>query len=184
MVQPRDSRAAGRASIGMAVEQTNEQAQLPQKELFRTAMASFPSGVTLVTTADDGGRWWGFTASSFCSVSMDPPLVLVCLAGSAESHAVFAAAERWLIHVIHSDQAELAWRFATRGADKFAQTGFVADEHGLPLLADASIALACTAHAKYAGGDHTILVGRVVHTRVGENEPAVYFQRGFRVLGQ
>ncbi|MBX4171479.1 flavin reductase family protein [Rhodococcus pyridinivorans] len=156
--------------------------QPTETQLFRSAMASFPSGVTIVTTTDADGRWWGFTASSFCSVSMDPPLVLVCLADTAECHPVFTAAQRWMIHVIHPDHAELATRFATRGADKFTHAGFVPDERGLPVLTDACVTLDCTASARHAGGDHTILVGRVEHTSVREAEPAIYFQRAFRML--
>lgn len=152
--------------------------------LFREAMAGFPSGVTIVTTADDDGRWWGFTATSFCSVSMDPPLVLVCLARGAECHPVFARAERWIVHVVHPEHADLALRFATRGADKFTDAGFAADERGLPVLDRACVTLNCTTHARHDGGDHTILVGHVQRTRLGDEDPAVYFRRGFRELAE
>lgn len=151
-------------------------------ELFREAMAGFPSGVTIVTTTDEDGRWWGFTATSFCSVSMDPPLVLVCLARGAECHPVFERAERFVVHVIHPEHSDLALRFATRGADKFSDAGFTTDERGLPVLERASSVLDCTGHARHDGGDHTILIGRVERTRLGEHEPAVWFRRGFRGL--
>ena len=151
-------------------------------QLFRDAMASFPSGVTIVTTTDSEGRWWGFTATSFCSVSMTPPLVLVCLADKAECHPVFAEAQRWIVHVIHPEHAELAVRFATRGVDKFADAGFVADRHGLPMLERACVTLDCVAHAKHPGGDHTVLLGRVQRTKVGDTLPAVYFRRDFHPL--
>jgi flavin reductase ActVB len=151
-------------------------------QLFKEAMSTFPSGVTIVTTADQEGRWWGFTATSFCSVSMDPPLVLVCLADTAECRPTFAAAERWNVHVIHPEHADLAIRFATRGADKFADTSFVSDEHGLPVLDRACFTLSCTRHAQHPGGDHTILVGRVERTHVGDEQPAIYFRRGFHGL--
>ena len=150
--------------------------------LFRDAMASFPSGVTIVTTADADGRWWGFTATSFCSVSMDPPLVLVCLADTAECHPVFARAQHWNVHVIHRDHTELALRFATRGADKFADAGFVPDRRGLPMLPRACVTLDCSAYATHPAGDHTILLGRVEATSIGEDVPAVYFRRGFHLL--
>jgi flavin reductase ActVB len=81
-------------------------------------MASFPSGVTIVTTSDETGQWRrGFTATSFCSVSMEPPLILVCLAASAECHPTFTSAARWLVHLVHlvtDEHTELAVRFATR----------------------------------------------------------------------
>jgi flavin reductase ActVB len=151
---------------------------------FREAMASFPSGVTIVTTTDSAGRWWGFTATSFCSVSMDPPLVLVCLARGAECHPVFAGSQRWIVHVIHPDHADLAVRFATRGADKFADAAFTPDGRGLPVLDQACVVLDCSTYARHDGGDHTILVGRVEATELGEATPAVYYRRGFRDLAE
>jgi flavin reductase ActVB len=154
-----------------------------QGQLFRRAMASFPSGVTIVTTTDADGRWWGFTATSFCSVSLDPPLVLVCLAGSAECHPVFAHAQRWIVHIVHPQDTGLAVRFATRGADKFADAGFVADARGMPVLDRACVTLDCSSHAKHSGGDHTVLLGRVENTRLSDDlVPAVYFNRGFHRL--
>ena len=156
---------------------------VPTEQGFREAMASLPSGVTIVTTTDEAGRWWGFTATSFCSVSLDPPLVLVCLAETADCRPAFERAEAWNVHVIHPDHADLAIRFATRGADKFADTAFVADEEGLPRLPAACVGLHCAAHAHYPGGDHLILLGRVEHTRVADAEPAVYFRRAFHRLG-
>jgi flavin reductase ActVB len=153
-----------------------------QKALFKRAMASFPSGVTIVTTTAPDGRWWGFTATSFCSVSMDPALVLVCLADTAECHPVFAEAERWIVHIVHPDHADLAVRFATRGADKFADGGFRADERGLPVLDQACVVLDCVPYARYDGGDHTILVGQVQSTTVSEEVPALYFRRSFHAI--
>lgn len=153
-----------------------------QADAFRAVMASFPSGVTIVTTTDENGRWWGFTATSFCSVSLDPPLVLVCLATTAECHPVFERAQRWVVHVIHPGHTELALRFATRGAEKFGETGFV-EVDGMPALADASAALFCSTHARHPAGDHTILVGCVEAVRHDPlREPAIYYQRSFRTL--
>lgn len=152
---------------------------------FRDAVASFPSGVTIVTTADVDGRWWGFTATSFCSVSMDPPLVLTCLAASAECYQVFEAADSWAVHVIRTDHASLAMRFATRGADKFGDGSFRLDGNGLPVLDRASATLRCSSFAKYPGGDHLILVGRVEQASSDNTElPTVYFRRKFHVLPQ
>ncbi len=153
-----------------------------ETSLFRDAMATFPSGVMIVTTADDEGRWWGFTASAFCSVSMDPPLILVCLAETAQCHPVFVRAARFIVHLVPPDHAELAVRFATRGADKFADKGFRPDEHGLPRLDDASVTLDCATHEVHPAGDHSILVGRVERAHVGTRRPAVYFRRDFHRL--
>lgn len=152
--------------------------------LFRDAMATFPSGVTIVTTTDADGRWWGFTASSFCSVSADPPLVLVCLANSAECHPVFAEAQQWVVHVIRSDHAHLAQTFATRGADKFGGGHFQRNAHGLPVLATASAVLLCSRFEFQVAGDHTILIGKVDEAEVEgpDSIPAVYFRRAFHSL--
>ena len=145
-------------------------------------MASFPSGATIVTTSDSDGRWWGFTASSFCSVSMDPPLVLTCLANTAQCFEAFAAATRWNIHVLQQRHADLAMRFATRGAAKFDGAGFQPDADGLPFLKGVSISLRCATYSKTDGGDHLVLIGRVEEVALGEEMPFVYFRRKFHSL--
>jgi flavin reductase ActVB len=149
---------------------------------FKEALASFPSGVTIVTTADSEGRWRGFTATSFCPVSLDPPLVLVCLATTAECHSAFQLADRWAVHVIPPEQAELALRFATRGADKFRNGAFVPDERGVPILTTSCVVITCSTHAQLDGGDHTILIGRVERAEANEAVPVVYFRRSFHAL--
>jgi flavin reductase ActVB len=153
-----------------------------QPATFREAMALFPSGVTIVTTRDRSGCRWGFTATSFCSVSMDPELILVCLSVDAECYPVFAAAEHWLVHVIPPELASLARTFATRGADKFAGAGFTDDDRGLPALDRASVMLHCVTHHQHAEGDHMVLVGQVQRVCVAAATPAVYFDREFREL--
>jgi flavin reductase ActVB len=153
-----------------------------QTELFREAMASFPSGVTLVTTADPDGTPWGFTATAFCSLSAEPPLVLVCLAKSAQCHPVFLGTEAFAVHIIHSAHTDLAQRFATRGADKFGTGEFATNDRGIPVLPGASARLECTVHDRHDGGDHTILVGRVHTVDLGDDPPVVYFKRIFHTL--
>jgi flavin reductase ActVB len=146
---------------------------------FKEAMARFPSGVVIATTTDHTGRWWGFTASSFCSVSMEPPLVLVCLAKTAECQPTFATVDRWNIHIIHPEHANLATKFATRGSDKFAGDEFRPDLHGLPQLDQACVTLHCRAHNVHDAGDHIILVGHVDETELSDAAPALYYQRAF-----
>lgn len=156
--------------------------QICDLDMFREAMASFPSGATIVTTSDASGNWWGFTASSFCSVSLDPPLVLTCLANSAQCFPAFAAADRWNIHILQHRHADLAMRFASRGADKFAGSDFEPDPHGLPVLRDASVTLRCAAYSRTDGGDHLVLMGRVEEVDLGDEAPFVYFRRKFHAL--
>lgn len=151
-------------------------------ELFRETMSSFPSGVTIVTTVSGDGQPRGFAASSFCSLSMDPPLVLVCLAKSAQCHDAFNESDKWAIHVAGSHQVDLISRFATKDTDKFAGGEFVTDHRGVPILPDAAAVLMCTAHDRADGGDHTILIARVDSVVLRDHMPALYFQRSFHDL--
>ncbi|MGN7227275.1 flavin reductase family protein [Dietzia maris] len=150
---------------------------------LRSAMTTFPSGVTIVTTRDEAGEPWGFTASAFSSLSLDPPLVLVCLTKTAQSYDVFMRAHRWNIHIVGAEHAELAFKFATRGADKFAGGEFE-DVHGLPALSNVPARIECVEHAKLEGGDHTIFIGRVVDVEKTDVSPAVYHDKKFHQLGK
>jgi flavin reductase ActVB len=149
--------------------------------VFRDAMAQFGSGVTIPVTVDASGRPWGFTASAFCSVSLEPPLVLVCLARSADSYPAFRDARRYAIHVLRADQAALARRFAEKRADKFEEACWQSAEDGLPALREALARIDCAAHAVHDGGDHAILVGRVVHVDIdgADAAPLLHFRRRF-----
>ncbi|MFD3931909.1 flavin reductase family protein [Streptomyces sp. NPDC058614] len=148
---------------------------------FRHAMTQFGSGVTIPVTVDGAGQPRGFTANSFCSVAMDPPLVLVCLAHGAESYPAFRDAQRYAIHVLSADQGPVALRFAEKRADKFEDEQWSTGEDGLPELRGALARVSCEAHAVYDGGDHAILVGRVVEAKVDETDgqPLLYFRRKF-----
>lgn len=149
---------------------------------FTRAMALVPSPVTVVTTTDPAGMDWGFTASSFSSLSLDPPLVLVCPAKTARCHAAFLTSGRFLVNVLSAEQAAVARHFARSDRDKFARfatTELAPCELGLPGLADATARLACTTHEVLDGGDHSILVGRVQAVYEGKQHPLVYVNRGF-----
>jgi flavin reductase ActVB len=152
-----------------------------EPDLFKAAMAQFASGVTIVTTTDEEGRDWGFTASAFCSLSVDPPLVLVCLATNADSHPAFAASSGFIVNVLRREHADLALRFASKGVNKFDGQNFRAGHSdGLPVLDDALVNLKCATHALCEGGDHSILIGRVEYAHVQEGgEPALMYSRRF-----
>jgi flavin reductase ActVB len=108
--------------------------------------------------------------------------VLTCLANDAECASAFAAAERWNIHVLPHRHTDLAVRFSTLGADMFAGTGFEGDADGLPILRDVSTSLRCSAYSKVAGGDHSVLIGRVVEVETCNDAPFLYFRRKFHSL--
>jgi flavin reductase ActVB len=147
---------------------------------YRDAMARFASGVTIVTTAGADGRWWGFTASSFSPLSIDPPLILVCLAHDARCHPVFTSAARFRVNVLGPEHEELAMRFATRGADKFAGEEFSPADDGVPVLDDALVSLRCRTTETAEGGDHTILIATVEEAQLRrDGTPAVHVDRRY-----
>jgi len=153
-------------------------------EDFRAAMARFAAGVVVVTALGEDKVPRGFTASSFCSVSAHPPLILVCLANSADSYPAFASCEDFAVSVLGPEHRPLAEQFATKGADKFASQGLSLTPGGLPAVAGALVELDCRTHARHPAGDHTVLIGRVSGARLGDGTgtPMVYYDRSFRLL--
>jgi flavin reductase ActVB len=150
---------------------------------FRDAMARFATGVAIVTTHDEAGNPYGFTASSFCSVSLDPPLVLVCLARSARSYPVFARNRSFAISILQSTHVEFAQRFASKIPNRFAYGGFTHTPRGSIVLDEALAVVECSAHSQHEAGDHVIMVGEVDQVLLaGQGMPVVYFDRGFRTL--
>jgi flavin reductase (DIM6/NTAB) family NADH-FMN oxidoreductase RutF len=148
---------------------------------FRRVMGHFPSGVTIVTTRLGDGRACGLTVNAFCSLSLEPPLVLVCVERDAESHACISAAGYFAVNVLSGDGGEsLSRRFATFGVeDKFDGVAFRVGGTGAPLL-DAALAwVDCRVHASYPGGDHTIFVGEVVAAEAVDGSPLVYYRGGY-----
>jgi flavin reductase ActVB len=152
--------------------------------LFLEAMGRFPSGVTIVTTVDERGRQWGFTASAFASLSLQPPRILVCLDRSANCHPSFSSADRFAVNILGTEHEELARHFATKMTDKFGGRNFHPGDLQLPLLPDAVATLECRTAGRLSGGDHTILVGEPVSIRLREGSPAVFYERRFWKLSE
>ena len=147
---------------------------------FREGMARFASGVTVVTTRDPAGNPVGFTATSFSSVSLDPPLVLACLDKRADSLPSFQSAPHFVISILSDGQADYALRFAAKGTDKFAgvdvQPGPMT---GLPLLPDVCVQLECRKYDELGGGDHVIILGEVIGVTTTDRLPLLHFNRRF-----
>jgi flavin reductase (DIM6/NTAB) family NADH-FMN oxidoreductase RutF len=129
---------------------------------FRRALGAFVTGVTVVTTIQPDGSPRGFTANSFTSVSLDPPLILVCIAKTASSYAVFSQTRHFAVSVLAEDQRAVSGVFASKAADKFAQVAWQARATGAPLMEGAAASFDCTTHDVVDAGDHIILIGRVV----------------------
>jgi flavin reductase (DIM6/NTAB) family NADH-FMN oxidoreductase RutF len=130
---------------------------------FRAALGMFATGVTIVTARAANGRLVGLTANSFNSVSLNPPLVLWSLSHAAASMAVFSSGSHYAINILAADQQELARRFATKDADRWAGVQFAEGAGGAPLLAGAAATFECFNRSRYDEGDHVIFVGEVEH---------------------
>ena len=150
---------------------------------LRDALGCFATGVTVVTTLDEEGQPVGLTANSFTSVSLDPPLLLVCIAKSAGSLNAMEAAENFAVNVLHIGQQPTSNLFAKSGEDRFAATPWRRGHNGAPLLSGALAHFECRRHALHEGGDHVILVGEVVRARFEpRRDPLLYFRGKYRRL--
>lgn len=153
-------------------------------EDFRRVLGHFASGVTLVTTCDEESRPTGLTASAFTSVSLDPPLVLVCVDHKAESYPALRDAGRFAVNILRSDQEALSRRFASTRLDKFAGVPFTLSPLGLPLIEESLATIECVTVAAHPEGDHTIFVGRVERATVGSGQPLIYYRSQYDRLGE
>lgn len=155
---------------------------VPTAQAFREAMGRFPTGVTVVGTTEDD-QPLVMTASSFTSVSLDPLLVLVCVAHSTRFHPAVLAAGEWGVSFLAAHQEQLSRRFAVHGRDLDESLEGVpyhpGRATGVPLLDGSLVTLECRTTATHEGGDHTILVGAVVDLEVGSDPtPALVWHRG------
>jgi flavin reductase (DIM6/NTAB) family NADH-FMN oxidoreductase RutF len=149
---------------------------------FRTALRSFAAGVTVVTTRDREGRPSGLTASAFTSVSLDPPLVLVCVDHAATAHPDFRARGWFAVNVLRREQEALSRRFAVSGGDKFSGVACHESQTGLPLLDGALATLECRIVETHEAGDHTIFIGQVEAASIAGGRPLVYFHGSYHGL--
>jgi flavin reductase (DIM6/NTAB) family NADH-FMN oxidoreductase RutF/DNA-binding MarR family transcriptional regulator len=151
------------------------------KRALRQSLGQFATGVAIMT-AQAKEQSAGVTVNSFASVSLDPPLVLWSIAKTSQSYPVFMAASHFVIHVLTSDQMELASRFARSGAEKFAGLESKAGPSGAPLLDGCAAVFECAADTFHDAGDHTILIGRVERHQ-HQDRPLLLFAKGRYGLG-
>ena len=149
-------------------------------ELYRDAWSRFATGVTVINTIEPDGSVHGMTASSVTSVSLDPPLVLVVIGETRQSHALIESTGRFGMSILDAGQTEIAKHFATppESRGKLDST-HIKQLSGTPVIADAIASMDCKVSAAYKAGDHTVFIGEVESIEVGEGDPLVWFQRQF-----
>lgn len=150
---------------------------------FRNALGHFPTGVVVVTALTEGREPIAMTVSSFNAVSLDPPLVLFSIGRAAPSLSALLAAENFGISVLRHDQTDLSNRFAGGRGEKWAGIDRVLGETGCPLIGPCLATFECAPFAVHEGGDHLIVVGRVLRFEIAEEgEPLVFFRGGYHAI--
>jgi len=150
---------------------------------FRQLLGHFATGVTILTTANPGGQPLGMTANSLSSVSLDPPLISVCVDREAEMHPVILQAPAFVVNVLASPQEALARRFSDKHEDRFDGVGYHLSPEGLILLDGALAHIVCERQTTYPAGDHTVVLGRVVGGEAHEGHPLLFYRGGYAALG-
>jgi len=153
-------------------------------EEFRRACGRFATGVTIASVLDGSGLPHGLTVSSFTSVSLDPPLVLICLGHEVTSVEVFRGAKYFGINVLAEDQRALSERFARKGHDRFDGLDWAPGETGVPLLAGVLAQMECAVYQRVTAGDHDIFIGEMVSARVHQGDPLIHFSSRYRKLAE
>jgi 4-nitrophenol 2-monooxygenase / 4-nitrocatechol 4-monooxygenase, reductase component len=143
---------------------------------FRRVLGHFATGVTIVTTCDADARPTGLTASAFSSVSLEPPLVLICVDHKSQTYPALRERGRFAVNILGVDQQAISRRCASSRLDKFDEVPHSMSELGLPLIHGALAQLECTTVSMHIEGDHTIFVGRVERARAEAGEPLLYFR--------
>ena len=150
---------------------------------LRDALGCFATGVTVVTCLDPAGKPVGLTVNSFTSVSLDPPLLLVCIARDAASAPAFLATGHFAVNVLQTGQQPASIRFSTRSDDRFGPNDWSPGELGAPVLQQSLSVFECEAFAVHEGGDHHILLGRVIKATFDASlDPLLYFRGRYRRL--
>jgi 3-hydroxy-9,10-secoandrosta-1,3,5(10)-triene-9,17-dione monooxygenase reductase component len=150
---------------------------------YKRALSCFATGVAVVTTLDSDGEKVGMTISSFNSVSLDPPLVLWSIANDANSYSVFTDARHFAVNVLAMHQDELSSQFAQKGGDKFKGLECRSGIEGVPLLPEYAACFECSTENIFDGGDHKIIVGRVLRLDDRESDPLIFYRGRFLKKG-
>ena len=149
---------------------------------LRRIMGQFATGVTVITTKDKSGTPFGLTANGFTSVSLSPPLVLVCVDKATQCYSCFEQSKIFAVNVLSEEQEEISRRFATKGIEKLTGIKWHQGETGVALLDGAIGFIECKVVHGYEGGDHTIYVGEVTNATAAEGQPLLFFKGKYHRL--
>lgn len=151
-------------------------------EEFRSALSRFASGVTVVTGRRADGSPFGITVSAFTSVSLEPPLVLVCIQKSAKSCEALSESTHFCVNILSDSQTDVSNLFASRDGHDFNKIEFSDGAEGVPVIGGTLASIECSKVKEYDGGDHTIFVGQVETVSVTEGRPLIYWGSNYRRL--
>jgi flavin reductase (DIM6/NTAB) family NADH-FMN oxidoreductase RutF len=154
-----------------------------EKQQFRRICGKFASGITIATVKDASGAPHGMTANSFTSVSMTPPLVLICVDHSARILEHFRIGPHFGVNILGAGQKHLSDKFAGRGYDRFEGVEWFPGETGVPLLPGVLATIECARVNLVTAGDHDIVIGEVLHANCQDGEPLVFYASEYRSLG-
>ena len=150
-----------------------------ERNELRRAMGHFATGVTVITTRDEEGQPFGLTANAISSLSLVPPLILICVDKSADTYPYFARSKVFAVNILSEDQETISRRFATSGIEKFEGIGYHKNEMGCAILEEAVGHLDCRIVNSFDAGDHTIYVGEVDAVGLTEVPPLLFFRGGY-----
>ncbi|MEM7440008.1 MAG: CoA transferase [Pseudomonadota bacterium] len=153
------------------------------KRSLRDAFGRFATGVTVVTTRQPDGTPRGFTANSFTSVSLDPPLLLICIGKAAHSCDTFATCDHFTVNILADDQKEVSGLFASQSPDKFEHVKWHPNAQTMPVIDGALASFGCARHRLVDAGDHLILIGRVLDFETSDGDPLGYYKGAYFDLG-
>ncbi|HEY8310821.1 MAG TPA: flavin reductase family protein [Gemmatimonadaceae bacterium] len=151
-------------------------------DAFRAVMGRFATGVTVVTAVDAEGVDRGMTVSAFASVSLQPPLVVMCIDKTASMYDMLQTAQHFAVNILASTQESIARRFGVTGAQQFEGIGYRSGENGVPLLNDVLAHVECKRVSSSIAGDHVIIVGETLTASMRDGRPLLYYRGGFAQL--
>jgi flavin reductase (DIM6/NTAB) family NADH-FMN oxidoreductase RutF len=146
---------------------------------FRRTLGHFAAGVTVVTAKFDNGDIAGITVTAFTSLSLTPPLVLICIDKRSRLHDRLQIGGYYAVNMLSAEQEYVSRRFASKEPDQFREIGYHDGLTGVPLIQDSMAAVECRIVQRVDGGDHTIIIGEVEATHVHEGKPLLYFRGGY-----